>query len=160
GAVVNRSLDGGGNNLLYPTWGQANTQYLRIAPANYADGIARPQAGPADRRISNRIYNDIGQNIFSERNISQWGWSWGQFIDHDIGLRKDTPAGEHTPIPFDPADPLEAFTNDFGVIDFFRTPAAPGTGVTTPRQQINTLSSYIDASNVYSVDAARLDWLR
>jgi hypothetical protein len=52
------------------------------------------------------------------------------------------------------------FTNDFGGIDFFRTPAAPGTGVTTPRQQTNTLSSFIDASGAYGVDAARLDWLR
>ena len=30
--------------------------------------------------------------------------------------------------PFDATDPLEAFRNDFGAIDFDRTPAAPGTG--------------------------------
>ena len=46
------------------------------------------------------------------------------------------------------------------MIDFARTPAAPGTGVTTPRQQINTISSYIDGSNVYGVTSSRLEWLR
>ncbi len=126
---------------------------------NYADGVARPVSGPPARRISNRVFNDIGQNIFSERSISQWGWAWGQFMDHDFGLRDSTPA-EHTPIAFNAADPLEAFRNDFGVIDFFRTPAAPGTGVGTPRQQINTISSFIDASGAYGVTADRLEWLR
>src|SRR5262249_4980802 len=41
-----------------------------------------------------------------------------------------------------------------------RTPAATGTGNTSPRQQINTLSSFIDGSQVYGVTNARLDWLR
>ena len=31
------SLDGSGNNLFHPTWGEAGTNYLRLAPANYAD---------------------------------------------------------------------------------------------------------------------------
>ena len=63
-------------------------------------------------------------------------------------------------MPFDQTDPLESFTNDVGQMEFARTPAAPGTGVTTPRQQINTLSSYIDASQVYGTTAGRLQWLR
>ena len=85
------------------------------------------QGGPSPRRISNRVFNDVGQNLFSENDISQWGWAWGQFIDHDIGLRDETP-GEDAPIPFDANDPLEAFTNDPGQMAFSRTPAAPGTG--------------------------------
>src|SRR5262249_22773115 len=82
-----RSLDGSGNNAKHPDWGRANTQYVRNAPANYADGIAKPVSGPAARYLSNRIFNDSGQNLFSENAISQMGWLWGQFIDHDIGLR-------------------------------------------------------------------------
>jgi peroxidase len=42
-------------------------------------------SGPSPRYISNRVFNDVGQNLFSENDISQWGWAWGQFIDHDIG---------------------------------------------------------------------------
>jgi hypothetical protein len=37
---------------------------------------------------------------------------------------------------------------------------ANGTGVTTPRQQVNTVSSYIDAWAVYGGTNERLDWLR
>jgi hypothetical protein len=158
-AATTRSLDGGGNNVRHPSWGQAGTQYLRVAPPNYADGLSAMVSGPPARRISNRVFNDVGQNLFSERGLSQWAWTWGQFMDHDFGLRNEAPA-ESAAIPFDAHDPLEDFSDDLGVIDFARTPAAPGTGVRSPRQQINTQSSYIDASNVYGVDVTRLDWLR
>src|SRR2546428_4406879 len=154
-----RTLDGSGNNPIHPRWGRANTLYLRVAPTNYADGISSMATGPSVRYVSNRVFNDVGQNIFSKEGVTQWGWVWGQFLDHDFGLRDERPA-ENAAIAFDAADPLEAFTNDFGAIGFARTPAAPGTGITTPRQQVNTISSYIDASNVYGVDAKRLEWLR
>jgi hypothetical protein len=153
------SLDGAGNNEAHPAWGSAGSRYRRVAPARYADGVARAVSGPAARFISNRIFNDAGQNLFSENGISQWGWVWGQFVDHDIGLRVER-GGENAPIAFARNDALEGFTNDLGTIDFARTPAARGTGVSSPREHINTLSSYIDGSGVYGVDAERLDWLR
>jgi len=158
-AAATRSLDGGGNNARHPEWGQAGTQYLRVAAPNYADGVSAMVAGPPARRVSNRIFNDVGQNLFSERGLSQWTWAWGQFMDHDFGLRNEAPA-ENAPIAFDAHDQLEDFSDDLGVIDFARTPAAPGTGVRSPRQQLNTQSSFIDASNVYGVSGPRLDWLR
>ena len=159
GPAAVRTLDGSQNNPLHSDWGKAGTQYLRVAPANYADGVAKIVAGPSPRYISNRVFNDVGQNLFSEHDVSQWGWAWGQFVDHDIGLRDEMPA-ESVPMAFDAKDPLEGFKNDFGALAFSRTPAAPGTGVSTPRQQINTLDSFIDGSNVYGVSNSRLDWLR
>jgi len=154
-----RTLDGSGNNPRHPEWGRANTLYLRVAPTNYADGVSSMASGPSARYVSNRVFNDTGQNVFSKNGVTQWGWVWGQFLDHDFGLRDERPA-ENAPIGFDSADPLEGFTNDLGAIGFARTPAAQGTGVNTPREQVNTLSSYIDASNVYGVDPQRLEWLR
>ncbi len=154
-----RTLDGSGNNRSHLEWGRAGTLYLRVAPANYANGISSMVAGPSMRYVSNRVFSDVGQNIFSKNGVTQWGWVWGQFLDHDFGLRDERPA-ENAAIGFDAADPLEQFADDLGAIGFSRTPAAPGTGVTTPRQQINTLTSFIDASNVYGVDPARLEWLR
>jgi peroxidase len=157
--AADRTLDGAGNNLAHPAWGQAGTQYLRVAAPNYADGIGRMVSGPSPRYISNRIFNDVGQNLFSENDISQWGWAWGQFVDHDIGLR-DERSAESADMAYDKHDKLEAFSNNVGTIAFSRTPPAPGTGISSPRQQINTISSLIDASQVYGTTNARLDWLR
>ena len=159
-SLIRRTLDGSRNNLDHPTWGMAGVQYRRVAPANYADGRGQPVTPAApDRYVSNRIFNDTSQNLFSENGVSQWGFAWGQFMDHTFGLRA-TAGGESQPLPYNARDPLEAFTNDLGGIDFARTPAAPGTGVTNPRQQINTIDSYIDGSTVYGNSADRLEWLR
>ena len=154
---VLRTLDGSMNNREHPEWGRAGTPYARIAPATYGDGAGTMVAGPNSRAISNRVFNDLGVNLFSERGASQWVWAWGQFLDHDLGLRDETPA-ESAPIAFDAADPLESFKNDFGSMSFARTPAAPG--ATKTREQVNTLSSFIDASNVYGTTQQRLEWLR
>jgi hypothetical protein len=154
-----QSLDGSGNNLANPTWGQANRPYSRVAPARYADGRSQPFTGPNARAISNRVFNDINQNVFSERQQSAWVWTWGQLLDHTFGLR-DGSTGETANIPFNRNDPLEDFTNDLGVIGFQRSSPAPGTGVNNPRQQVNTVGSYIDAHAVYGPNPTRLDWLR
>ncbi|GAA4253825.1 peroxidase family protein [Dactylosporangium darangshiense] len=158
GAFEAESLDGYGNNPGAANRGQAGTVYRRVGAARYADGKSRPVSGPNARAVSNRIFNDTNVNVFSERGVTQWGNVWGQFIDHTIGLRDED--GEAADIPFDPADPLESFTDDLGVIPFSRTAAAPGTGVTNARQQVNTVSSYIDAWAVYGGTQQRLDWLR
>ena len=149
------TADPKGNNAQQPTWGKASTQFVRVAPPNYADGVSAMVSGPAPRAISNRVFNDLGQNIFSENDVSQWGWAWGQFLDHDMDLRDET-AAESASMTFDAADPLESFRNDTGQMDFSRTLAAPGTGATTPRQQIDTISSFLDASQVYGTTASRL----
>ena len=154
-----RTLDGGDNNQRRESWGQAGTEYIRVARANYADGIARPVSGPSPRYVSNRIFNDTSQNLFSENSVTQWGFAWGQLMDHTFGLRQEA-GGENAPLSFSSSDPLEEFRNDFGTIPFARTPAAPGTGTSRVRQQINTVSSYIDAWSVYGGTNERLEWIR
>jgi hypothetical protein len=155
-----RSLDGSDNNRAHPKWGEAGTPYLREAPVDYGDRTGSQSSGPNARYISNRVFNDLGQNLFSERGVTQWVWTWGQFLDHTFGLAEG--GGESASVPFDSTDPLEDFRNDFGVIPFTRDAAAPGTGSgpANPRQQVNTVSSYIEASAVYGDDADRLEWLR
>lgn len=155
-----RSLDGSGNNRAHPLWGRAGTTYARTAPPAYADGIGAIERGPNARYISNRIFNDSGQNVFSENNLSQWAWTWGQFMDHTFGLAESSETS--APIAFDDGDPLESFRNDIGSIPFARDAAAPGTGTSPadPREQVNTVSSYIDAWSVYGGSRKRLEWLR
>ncbi len=157
------SLDGSGNNVNHPTWGQSNLAYARVGPAKYTDGIGQPFGGPNPRQISNRVINDKAQNVFSERRVSNWGWTWGQFLDHTFGHRIETGAGaDPFNITFQPGDQLEDFTSTSGVISVNRSPNTPGTGTSTsnPRQQTNQLPSYISANVVYGADNTRLDWLR
>ena len=70
--LTGRTLDGTGNNLRNPQWGSANTQYLRVAVPRYADGTSAMVGGPAARYVSNRVFNDVGQNLFSENGLTQW----------------------------------------------------------------------------------------
>src|SRR5262245_46021955 len=157
-SLAPRSFDGRGNNTAHARWGAAGQPYRRVAAAAYRDGRSAMDTGPNARSISNRIFNDTNQNLFSENGISQWGWAWGQFIDHDMGLRDESSGGAAN-IPFNASEPLETFHDDVGSIAFDRTPAAPGTGQTSARQQLNTLSSFPDASQVYGIDPARRQWL-
>ncbi len=153
-----RSLNGSANNEEHREWGRANTSYPRLTEPHYADGVGQMVSGPSARYISNRIFNDTAQNLFSENGVTQWGFAWGQFLDHTFGLRAEV-GGESDPIPFDAADPLESFRNDLNEISFTRTKAAPASrsGV---RDQLNTISGYIDASNIYGDDQNRLEWMR
>ncbi|MET7398632.1 peroxidase family protein [Dactylosporangium sp. NPDC005572] len=157
-----QSLDGSGNNRAHSDWGRSGKPYSRVAPAVYADGRGAMVQGPNVRWISNRVFNDSHQNVFNDRRVSQWGFVWGQFVDHTVGLR-DAPPDEQPPpgaaanIVFNAADPLETFSNTLGMIPFNRSNAAPGGGV---RQQTNLVSSYVDAWAVYGGTDARLEWLR
>lgn len=154
--IMVASLDGTGNNQRRPNQGAAGRPYRRVATADYADGTSAMADGPSPRYVSNRIFNDTGQNLFSARGVSQWAWAWGQFLDHTLGLAEG--GTEAANLDFDAADPLEEFTNDFGAIEFTRDAAA--TGRRRQRQQVNTVSSYLDAWNVYGGSTARLEWLR
>ena len=157
-----RSLDGTGNNVGAPELGAAFQIYPRETAANYADGVGELRASPEQRYLSNRIFNDTNQNVFSENGLTHWSFVWGQFLDHTIGLRatNSRDVAEPLVIAYDPEDPLEAFTNDLGSISTSRSAAADGTGVDSTREQVNTVSSFIDAWAVYGGTDVRLDWLR
>ena len=94
------ALDGKGNNRRNPDWGRAGTPYSRVTPATYEDGRRHsPTPGPTPGYVSNRIFNDTHQNLFSENAVTQWGFVWGQFLDHTFGLRDE--AGAAANMPFD-----------------------------------------------------------
>jgi len=153
-----RSLDGSGNNVANPTWGKVGLPYSRVTPAVYADGRSAMVPGVNTRLASDRLINDSGQNTFSENGVTQWGWTWGQFLDHTFGLADG--GTESANIRFNRADPMEQFTNDLGVVPFTRDKAAPGTGATNAREQINTVNSYISGWPVYGPTNDRLEWMR
>jgi len=101
-----RTLDGFGSNSAHREWALAGTPYLRVAPANYADRSGSMVAGPNARVVSNRVFNDIGQNLFSETGESQWGWTWGQFLDHDLDLTNASSGNSFDIAPGSATDPI------------------------------------------------------
>ena len=152
------TLDGSGNNSGKPRLGAVGTTYSRISPAAYPDGIGQLIDGPSLRYLSNRIFADSAQNLFSETGITQWAYNWGQFIDHSIGLRVN--GAEKVSVSFDENDPMESFNNRSQNLTMTRSAAAPGTGISNQREHLNTVSSYIDAWAVYGGTEERLEWLR
>src|SRR5215218_3295284 len=127
-----QSLNGVNNNPNRHRAGSAGDRYLRIGSARYADGRSAQVSGPSVRNVSNRIFNDTNVNVFSERNVTQWGFVWGQFLDHTLGLRQED--GTTANISFSANDPLETFKNDLGMVPFVRSATARGTGTSSARQ--------------------------
>jgi hypothetical protein len=159
-----RSFDGTGNNLANPTWGSAGTDLLRTSPVGYADGISAtslPQDQSA-RAISNILNNQADPNnpsqdlnTVDQNSLSDFGYAFGQFMDHDMDLTPD--GGASFPIPVAPGDPIGP-----NPLPFTRsqTDPATGTGTANPLQQVNVVTSYLDLSQVYGSDPATADALR
>lgn len=155
-----RSLDGANNNLNNPTWGQAGTLFLRQSTANYQPDGQTPVTLPNARRVSNVIVAQ-SELRYNTRNTSDFIWLWGQFIDHDLDLTPLQPTGvdpinitipNNDPV-FMPGAVIPMVRSDFQLVN----------GV---RQHPNTISSFIDASNVYGTfshdtsPTSRANWLR
>jgi peroxidase len=153
-----RSLDGSGNNMANPTWGEAGTQLSRIATPAYGDGISTPAGStrPGAREISNAL---VAQSVPMPNSLglTDWIFQWGQFVDHDIDLTGAATPTESLPIAI-PAD--DAFFNPAIPMPFSRSIYDAGTGITDPRQQINQITSYLDGSVVYGSDLTRATALR
>ncbi|MFK8009523.1 MAG: peroxidase family protein [Saprospiraceae bacterium] len=150
-----RTIDGTLNNFDNPEYGTVGQPLFREIPAQYGgDGSGNVLGGqnrPNPRHISNQL-SDEPQDRRDERLLSGMAYQFGQFLDHDIVISET--GNEFTPIISPSYDPV------FGpnaLIPFNRSTPIAGS---SPRQQPNGLSSYIDASNVYSADPVRAAWLR
>ena len=156
---IYRTVDGNGNNLANPGYGMAGSQLLRLGlPAAYDDGISTPRGGatlPSARAVSNAVSAQSGPALNS-KGLTDMFWQWGQFVDHDIDLTQTNQA-EPLPIPVPANDPQ--FSSP---ILFSRSVFDPSTGTdpSNPRQQVNSITAFIDASNVYGSDPTTAAMLR
>ena len=158
-----RTIDGTNNNPAHPSWGSAGIQLLRVVDSSYEDGISSPSqaSGPNCRTLSNILCQQNGA-IVNWKRATDFLWQWGQFLDHDIDLTES-----NTSEPFfitvpsgDPwFDPLDTGTLQ---MPFFRSMSDifTGTDPSNPRQQLNGITAFIDASNVYGSDPQRAAALR
>lgn len=157
-----RSMDGRGNNLRHQSWGSVDTQLLRLADSAYEDGISAPAGSsrPNPREVSNTLIHQ-DQSIPNQRGLSSFIFAWGQFIDHDIDL---TPAGEEPlPIAVPQGDPwFDPTATGLVELPFFRSIFDPESGSSdkNPREQLNRITAFLDASQVYGSGEERANWLR
>lgn len=146
-----RSQDGSGNNRAHPEWGRTGSEMRRSTAVGYEDGAGSPAGAgrPSARAISNAVAAAEGSRP-NARGASDFIWQWGQFLDHDLDLTLT-------------ADPKEPFNIDVPLGDPQFDPTGTGTA-TIPlsrsmsttvggvRQQVNAITVYIDASQVYGSD--------
>ncbi len=117
---------------------------------------------PSPRAISNAVCDQDG-SLPNALGASDYIWQWGQFLDHDIDLTPEAKPLEAAPIPVPAGDPFfDPQGTGLATIGLHRSvwDPATGTGPANPRQQVNEITSFIDASNVYGSDAARAEALR
>ena len=153
-----RTIDGTQNNIQNPLWGAADTEYIRISNPEYGpDNSPSGDDRPNPRMISNLVLDQTTVK-YNSNQASDYLWQWGQFLDHDLDhgpltesevIQIDVPTCDTF---FDPS------CNSQATMSIHRTTYHDGAdGV---RQQINEITSYIDASNVYGSNIVRAAALR
>lgn len=157
GYGIYRSYDGKCNNSLNQDWGAAETPFRRVFPAQYGPPKFKEAYSGQGRLNPRAISNYVSiqnRSIPNTNQLSAFVFTWGQFLDHDITETPSNPE-ETEVIPLPENEPL------FRVpLSFTRSLAYPETGETNPRQQMNAITAWIDASNVYGSDEERAHWLR
>jgi peroxidase len=154
-----RSIDGSDNNLANPTLNQVDTDFARIGPANFADGVDAMQPGPNPREISNIVVANGPDTHLVVDGVALSGmmYAWGQFVDHDLDLEASGTNTADISIPVPAGDTLPQGT----LIPLTRVEIDPATGVAGhPATAINTVTGWLDGSQVYGSDAATAASLR
>jgi peroxidase len=163
-ALQFRTIDGSNNNLADPSMNQIDTDFARLAPANFSDGVDAMTWGPNPREISNIVVaqRDPGENgpyLVDSNGVALSGmmYAWGQFIDHDLDLeRQGTITDISIPVPAN-----DQFLAPGSTIPLMRVAIDPASGVTGhPAAAINTVTGWLDGSQIYGSDAVTAASLR
>ncbi|XP_046954302.1 thyroid peroxidase [Lynx rufus] len=139
---------------------------------------------PPVREVTRQVIRVSNEAVTEDDQYSDLLMVWGQYIDHDIAFtpqstRKVASEGEAdcqlTCKNQDPCFPIQLPINGSGTsgrscLPFYRSSAACGTGIqgaffgnltsANPRQQMNGLTSFLDASTVYGSSPALEKQLR
>ncbi|XP_076381230.1 uncharacterized protein LOC117226264 [Megalopta genalis] len=181
-----RTSDGSCNNRQNLWWGSAMSPMNRFLPPVYGDGVQSVRKSidgsplPSARDVTRIIHEDRDVPLAS---ITHMLMQWGQFVDHDLTATGQS-RGFNGSIPqcclnfgkgFQPAEfmhpeclPIsvsaeDSFFGPLGVkcLEFLRSGPAPREDCKFgPREQLSQVTSYLDASTVYSSNAFQTDTLR
>nr|XP_061798646.1 thyroid peroxidase-like [Nerophis lumbriciformis] len=178
-----RSINGMCNNRYNHYWGASNIPLVRWLPPQYEDGVRQPKGWN-----KGRLYNgfelpmpkEVSKNIIEsatkckDDTYSHMLVEWGQYIDHDITLTPQSPGkpGDdclNTCENVYPCFPIQAHDNvssPQNCMPFNRSlPACfkgflPDISQALQQQQINAITSFIDASVVYGSSQKANNFLR
>eukprot|EP00095_Tigriopus_kingsejongensis_P002572 maker-scaffold274_size229011-snap-gene-1.21 protein:Tk02572 transcript:maker-scaffold274_size229011-snap-gene-1.21-mRNA-1 annotation:"chorion peroxidase-like" len=183
-----RSVDGSCNNRQHSIWGQANIALQRLLHPQYEDGISRPRGQmsndptvsslPSPRDVSEALVADHDK---PSQEFTLLLMQWGQFVDHDMThtplvegeddsailccsngnvVRGDLAHPECMPISISSTD---SFYGRLGqqCMEFVRSmPARNAECHLGPREQVNQITAFLDASNVYGSETSEARLLR
>ncbi|XP_050717062.1 peroxidase-like isoform X2 [Eriocheir sinensis] len=185
-SLLYRTLDATCNNPDNPEWGAAFRPFARFLPPDYSDGIEALRQSvnggplPNPRQISDTVHRALNRPSYQ---ITMMVMQWGQFLDHDLTATAQTRGFNHsvplccndhdgTPLPEDfrhpdclpivipSTDPFYSQWNHT-CMEFVRSSPAPRPNCALgPRDQINQVTSFLDASNVYGSDDQEMATLR
>ncbi|XP_042897805.1 peroxidasin [Parasteatoda tepidariorum] len=185
-----RTFDGLCNNFNHPRWGASLTPFTRLLPAEYENGFNTPigwsrtklyngHPKPSARVVSTEIVST--HSVSQDSEYTHMLMQWGQFLDHDLDF--SMPSISHAsfidsvdcatscetvapcfPIEVPPGDPR---IRRHSCMEFIRSSSVCGSGITSvffnrvePREQVNQLTAFIDASNVYGNNERIAEHLR
>uniref|UniRef100_A0A452QKX8 Myeloperoxidase n=1 Tax=Ursus americanus TaxID=9643 RepID=A0A452QKX8_URSAM len=121
------------------------------------------------RAVSNQIVRFPSERLTSDRGRALMFMQWGQFIDHDLDFSPESPARvaftagvdcEKTCAQLPPCFPIKIPPNDPRIrnqrdcIPFFRSAPACPQNRNKVRNQLNALTSFVDASMVYGSEVS------
>uniref|UniRef100_A0A3B4GDE5 Eosinophil peroxidase-like n=1 Tax=Pundamilia nyererei TaxID=303518 RepID=A0A3B4GDE5_9CICH len=168
-----RTASGVCNNIKNTRWGASNTPFLRFLPAEISSLL-----------VSNRILPTPTADVQSDPLYTFLVTIFAQFTDHDLTFTPTSPSiasfsdgidcGKTCtrrepcfPIDIPENDPRFGSNSEHECIPFTRSAPACGSGNTgfnfgasTVREQMNTLTSFLDAGEVYGSDDAKAHSLR
>uniref|UniRef100_A0A8C3A8N0 Eosinophil peroxidase n=1 Tax=Cyclopterus lumpus TaxID=8103 RepID=A0A8C3A8N0_CYCLU len=183
-----RSITGECNNRLL--WGAANIPYSRWLPAEYEDVWGMPRGWDPEHTYHNASLPPVrvlqrpsievlfthNDNISLDSTLSHLLVEWGQWIDHDVVLTPQSPSTSAFKTGADctrtcsrdtPCFPIQIPLSDprNGVqscMPFFRSAPSCVAGVPTRsrREQLNAITSFVDASMVYGSSTSLASTLR
>lgn len=171
-----RTFNGACNNLCKIAQGSAGSNFVRFVPAAFQNGqgprlasVVSPFQLRNPRTISNTVFLGTSENVGTAPNFTHMTMAWGSFIDHDFTLTasnqtqgcgtNNAPCPTNIPgcvsISISQSNPDDRLRRNLTAQCIPLSRSAQKSG-----EQVNLVSSYMDASNIYGVSTAEAETVR